>query len=58
MPIENCRNALKIIFHKAAYFVVFDQSYLMGMYLALAIKLAIYAAQACLRIAGVLGSAI
>ena len=30
--------------------------YLIGMYFALAIKLAIYAAQACLRMAGVLGS--
>ena len=30
----------------------------MGMYFALAIKLAIYAAQACLKIAGVLGSLI
>ena len=34
------------------------KSYLMGMYLALAIKLAMYAAQACLRVAGVLGSSI
>ena len=64
----NGRNALKIIFHIVVYFVIFDcrhkllmankKSYLMGMYLALAIKLAIYAAQACLRIAGVLGSLI
>ena len=32
--------------------------YLMGMYLALAMKLATYAAHACLRMAGVFGSAI